>query len=68
MISYMNDPVRGETLQLGFPAKFSDELNFKRSPAPFFGEHTDQVLMAAGYTEAEIQELKTEGVIDLVKK
>ncbi|MBW1903490.1 MAG: CoA transferase [Deltaproteobacteria bacterium] len=67
MISTMDDPQRGETLQIGFPAKFSDELNFKRSPAPFFGEHTDEVLAGAGFTEAEIEELRDEGVIDVPK-
>ncbi|SPD74480.1 L-carnitine dehydratase/bile acid-inducible protein F [uncultured Desulfobacterium sp.] len=68
MITTMDDPVRGETIQLGFPAKFSDDLNFKRTPAPFFGEHTDEVLLAAGYTKAEIEQLRNEGVIDLPKK
>jgi crotonobetainyl-CoA:carnitine CoA-transferase CaiB-like acyl-CoA transferase len=68
MISFMDDPQRGETLQIGFPAKFSDDLNFKRSPAPFFGEHTDEVLIGVGFTEEELEELRDEGVIDVPKK
>lgn len=68
MISFMDDPQRGETLQIGFPAKFSDDLNFKRSPAPFFGEHTDEVLIGVGFTEEELEELRNEGVIDVPKK
>jgi len=68
MVSTMNDPQRGETLQIGFPAKFSDGLNFKRSPAPFFGEHTDEVLKGIGLTEEELESLRNDGVIDVPKK
>ena len=67
MISTMDDPQRGETLQIGFPAKFSDDLNFKRSPAPFFGEHTDETLTQAGYSEEELETLRNEGVIEVAK-
>ena len=68
MIFTMDDPDRGEILQIGFPAKFSDELNFKRSPAPFFGQHTDEVLAGIGFTKQEIEELRNEGVIDVPQK
>jgi len=63
MITRMDDPERGETVQLGFPAKFSDDLEFNRSPAPFFGEHTEEVLSRIGHSEAEIETLKKEGII-----
>ena len=66
-ITTMNDPQRGETIQLGFPAKFSDDLNFRRSPAPFFGEHTREVLTGIGYSEEELGALRKEGVIDVGK-
>jgi formyl-CoA transferase len=59
----MQDPVRGETIQIGFPAKFSDDLDFKRFPAPFFGEHTREVLMSLGYNSTQIEKLQDEGVI-----
>lgn len=63
IITTMDDPKRGETLQIGFPAKFSDGLNFKRSPAPGFGEHTIEVLTTLGYTSEEIEIFKNDGVI-----
>ena len=63
MITRMDDSERGETVQLGFPVKFSDDLEFNRSPAPFFGEHTEEVLIGLGHSEAEIKILKKEGVI-----
>lgn len=63
MFTRMDDPKRGESVQVGFPAKFSDDLEFERSPAPFFGEHTEDVLSGLGHSEAEIEMLKKEGVI-----
>ena len=68
MIFIMDDPNRGKTPQMGFPAKFSDGLNFKRSPAPFFGEHTEEVLMDIGFTAQELEELRKEGVTDVPKE
>jgi alpha-methylacyl-CoA racemase len=63
MVASIDDPVRGETVQLGFPARFSDDLEFNRSPAPHFGEHTEEILTGLGHSEEEIETLKKEGVI-----
>ncbi|MFH1351415.1 MAG: CaiB/BaiF CoA-transferase family protein [Pseudomonadota bacterium] len=63
IITTMDDPQRGETVQVGFPAKFSDGLNYKRSPSPFFGEHTKEVLTNLGYTSAQIKALQDDGVV-----
>jgi crotonobetainyl-CoA:carnitine CoA-transferase CaiB-like acyl-CoA transferase len=64
MISIVDDPVRGKTIQIGFPAKFSDTLCSYRSHAPLFGEHTAEVLSGLGFSKAEIENLIVEGVID----
>jgi crotonobetainyl-CoA:carnitine CoA-transferase CaiB-like acyl-CoA transferase len=66
MITTMDDPERGETVHLGFPARFSDTLNGYRSPAPFFGEHTTEVLTGMGYSKEEIEALARDGVIEAV--
>lgn len=63
MITKMEDPIRGETVQIGFPALFSDELHYKRSPAPTLGEHTAETLDGLGYSQEEIKTLKESGVI-----
>jgi len=63
IITTMDDPQRGETIQLGFPARFSDDLDFKRSPAPTFGEHTTEILTNLGYTSSQIESLQDDGVI-----
>jgi formyl-CoA transferase len=33
------------------------------APAPGLGEHTDEVLRAAGFSEAEVAALRTDGVV-----
>jgi len=63
MITSFEDPQRGETIQIGFPAKFSDTLNYKRSPVPFLGEHTKEILSGLGCSPDQIEELENEGII-----
>lgn len=63
IITTMDDPLRGETVQLEFPAKFSEDLDYKRSPAPSFGEHTVQILTSLGYSSSQIERLQGDGVI-----
>jgi crotonobetainyl-CoA:carnitine CoA-transferase CaiB-like acyl-CoA transferase len=63
MITHIADPKRGDTVQIGFPAQFSEELNYKRSPAPFLGENTKEILQDLGYSLQEIEKLKNNGTI-----
>jgi len=52
------EPVR----QLGLPVKLGRTPgDHARMPGPALGEHTEQVLLAAGYSEAEVAELLAEG-------
>jgi alpha-methylacyl-CoA racemase len=53
-------PVR----QLGLPVKLARTPgDHARLPGPALGEHTEQVLLAAGYSEAEIAELLADGAV-----
>jgi crotonobetainyl-CoA:carnitine CoA-transferase CaiB-like acyl-CoA transferase len=63
MISQIADPKRGDTVQIGFPALFSEELNYLRAPAPFLGENTNEILQDLGYSLEEIEKLKRNGTI-----
>jgi crotonobetainyl-CoA:carnitine CoA-transferase CaiB-like acyl-CoA transferase len=45
------------------PVQFDDELPVVRRAAPRIGEHTDEVLAAAGFTEAERAALRVAGAI-----
>jgi alpha-methylacyl-CoA racemase len=53
------DPVR----LLGAPVKLSRTPGGPAGPGPGFGQHTDEVLTALGYAEAEIAELKESGAV-----
>ena len=56
----VTDPVR----QLGLPIKLSRTPgDTGRAPGPELGEHTDEVLAAAGYDAAEIAQLHSDGAI-----
>jgi alpha-methylacyl-CoA racemase len=53
-------PVR----QLGVPVKLARTPgDHARLPGPALGEHTEQVLLAAGYSEAEVAELLAAGAV-----
>ncbi|MCX7891496.1 MAG: CoA transferase [Burkholderiales bacterium] len=56
-------PAGGELPQLGPPVKFSEFAFAVERGAPRPGEHSEEVLAAAGYTGAEIARLREEGVI-----
>jgi crotonobetainyl-CoA:carnitine CoA-transferase CaiB-like acyl-CoA transferase len=52
---------------IGSPMKFSRTKVNYRMPPPRVGEHTEQVLSSAGYTDEQIQELHDLGAIDNAK-
>jgi crotonobetainyl-CoA:carnitine CoA-transferase CaiB-like acyl-CoA transferase len=52
-------PVR----QLGVPIKLSRTPGGVQGPGPALGEHTDEVLAAAGYSPGEIEALKESGAV-----
>jgi alpha-methylacyl-CoA racemase len=53
-------PVR----QLGLPVKLTRTPgDHARLPGPALGEHTEQVLLAAGYSKAEVAELLADGAV-----
>jgi crotonobetainyl-CoA:carnitine CoA-transferase CaiB-like acyl-CoA transferase len=49
---------------LGAPVKLSRTPGGPAGPGPVLGEHTDEVLAAAGYSEQEIAALKEAGAVD----
>ena len=48
---------------LNFPVKLSRTPGAPQGPGPALGEHTDEVLEAAGYSAEEITELKEKGAV-----
>jgi crotonobetainyl-CoA:carnitine CoA-transferase CaiB-like acyl-CoA transferase len=53
----------GVVRMLGFPMKFSGTPCQVRHTAPALGEHSDSILAALGYSDAERQALRQNGVI-----
>ncbi|RJS71916.1 CoA transferase [Methanosarcinales archaeon] len=63
MFFEIDHPKEGRIKQIALPIKFSETPCDRRSPPPLLGEHTAEVLKGLGYDEAQIEELKREGVI-----
>jgi formyl-CoA transferase len=55
-------PTRGKYLTVGNPIKLSDSVT-EVVRSPLLGEHTEDVLAQLGYAKADIEQLRTEGVI-----
>lgn len=63
MVQIKNYPDEGEVLQFGLPLKFSSFEFEVDMPAPLLGEHTQQELLAIGYSEIEIKQLRETKII-----
>jgi crotonobetainyl-CoA:carnitine CoA-transferase CaiB-like acyl-CoA transferase len=55
-------PIMGDTRMIGTPLKLSATPLDPRRRAPMLGEHTDDVLLAAGYSQDEVEQLRAAGV------
>jgi crotonobetainyl-CoA:carnitine CoA-transferase CaiB-like acyl-CoA transferase len=56
-------PSYGRIKVLNSPVKLSKTPAEIRTRAPELGEHTDQIMKEAGYSESEIAEMKKAGII-----
>jgi len=56
-------PALGEVQLPGYPAHFSACGADTRGLAPAIGQHTDEILREAGYSDADIRELRQGRVI-----
>jgi crotonobetainyl-CoA:carnitine CoA-transferase CaiB-like acyl-CoA transferase len=57
MILEVNHPTAGKIRQIGMPIRFSETPGQIRTPAPFIGQHTEEILQGLGYTREQIEEL-----------
>jgi len=58
-------PTAGNVKAIGLPIKFSDTPGDVRRAAPLFGQHTREVLRENGFSDTEIDQLLSQGVIQM---
>jgi crotonobetainyl-CoA:carnitine CoA-transferase CaiB-like acyl-CoA transferase len=63
MVVDMDHPKIGRMKAMGIPVKSTGDLLAIREPAPWLGQHTDEVLKAIGYGERDLQTLHADGVL-----
>ena len=65
MLATLNHPLHGPLPIVAPGVNLSSTRGTIRTAAPEFGQHTEEVLLEAGYTWAEIEALRADGVIGL---
>lgn len=63
MIIDIDHPTAGKIKTLGIPVKLSKTPGGVQSPPPRLGQHTDQILIHLGYTQDEVDRMRTEKTI-----
>jgi crotonobetainyl-CoA:carnitine CoA-transferase CaiB-like acyl-CoA transferase len=63
MVAEIEHPKIGRMKILGNPVKASAELARSRTPAPWLGQHSAEVLKGLGYNDKQVASLFTEGVV-----
>jgi crotonobetainyl-CoA:carnitine CoA-transferase CaiB-like acyl-CoA transferase len=63
MVQEIDHPKIGRMKILGNPVKSTTEISRSRTPAPWLGQHSGEVLKALGYPDGEIANLFSEGVL-----
>lgn len=63
MMVEVEDPARGKMKLLGIPVKLSNTPGDIRLTPPLLGQHTEEVLKELGYSEEEVKELKSKGIV-----
>ena len=63
MLVDIEDPELGTIHNIGVPVKLSETPGKIRRRAPALGEHSSEVLLEHGFTQAEVESLMAEGVV-----
>ncbi len=63
MIVEMDHPTEGKIKGIGVPIKFSDTEATDLVPPPILGQHNDEILSMLGFSKAQIDQLRADGII-----
>jgi len=59
----IDDAAVGRVRQVGIPIKLSETPGKIRSLSPFFGQHTQEILLELGYSQERISDLYRKGIV-----
>lgn len=65
MVVPLKHPVAGDTQVIGLPVKFADTPGKVQHAAPVFGQHTRELMLEHGFSEAEIEAMGEAGDVVL---
>jgi formyl-CoA transferase len=63
LVATLDHPVIGRYRTMTKPIKFSETPGPAPAASPSFGQHSDEVLAANGYSAAEIDSLRERGIV-----
>lgn len=63
MVVDIDHPKIGPMKTLGLPVKSTGQLTEIRKPAPWLGQHTEEVLREIGYGDGDVRQLFADGVV-----
>ena len=63
MMKELDHTKAGKIKVTGIPVKLSDTPGEIKTPPPFLGEHTKEVLEELGYSDQDLEKLRQEKVI-----
>lgn len=63
MVKEVDHPTCGPIKLVNTPVKFSESTPGIRSAPPTLGQHTSEVLKQLGYSEQQVEDFKTSGVV-----
>ena len=63
MVVEIEHPTEGKVKQVGCPIKLSETPATVRSLSPFFGQHTNEILLKNGFSQDRINEFYADGIV-----
>jgi len=63
IVSTTSHPTVGEVKHISHPVTFNRQVRQSQRPAPMLGQHTQEVLLEAGFSADEVSRLAADGVI-----
>ena len=63
IVTTIEHPVQGEIRMPDVPVRLSKTPGYPQCPPPILGQHSKEILIKLGYTQQQIDELITKGIL-----